>query len=153
MANIKRGLKRIERVLLVLGCLGALGIVIEWKIGEKQERQYYIKEWEERKKRATIEYIEVLGKQNQNPQRFYEEWDDGYMRPHIRREYNLTRGPYIPIEKDEIFPLYFAFLIPISFAPYFVFKLIVWLVMGFKDDDDIKVDDEVKDDEVKDEKE
>ena len=27
MANIKRGFKRIERVLLVLGCLGALGSI------------------------------------------------------------------------------------------------------------------------------
>ena len=99
MANIKRGFKRIERVLLVLGCLGALGSI-------------------------------ALGLLNFNR-------DDSF----IVGENTLSRTTDAKLES--IFSA-LAFLIPISFAPYIVFKLIVWLVMEFKDDDEVKDKEKLK---------
>ena len=83
MADIKRGFKRIERVLLVLGVVGAVLV-------------------------AVFE--------------------------------SMSYGEY--------FILLFLFL-----SPYLVAKIIGWIVMGFLDDDEVKVEYEVKDDEVKDKKE
>ena len=110
MANIKKGFKRIERVLLVLGCLISLILCITAELNNREVDE------------KALYRGEVIWKPAD--------------------EFKVGRVLY-----------QLVWFTPIFLAPYFLFKLIVWLVMGFKDDDDIKVEEEVKDDEVKDEKE
>ena len=134
MANIKRGFKRIERVLLVLGCLGVLLTIMQSVSLSTAVLALFIP-------MCFAPYIVfkvivwlVMGFKDENIKKGLKriEWVllvlgvlvFWIVLPHLE--------DYPPWDYQRFF------YIILCYAPYFVFKLIKWIVMGFLNDDEVK---------------